>query len=562
MLGVELDTLYRYARRGEIRGMKIGKLWRFADSDLQEFLQHKRYLGRRDGSEGAIRTLTEMLSGAAGSPNPGSIAFAGQRIGYAEVETLAERLALRLVDSGIEPGDRVLVLLPNSPEFVVACFGVWRCRAVLVPDFVAIRPPNLRHVLEDARPKALIVDRSVAPLLEEMPDALASVEVIFLKEETFALSGLAVRVESLTTALESDSRSESELPAPPCGDDVASISYTSGSTGMPKGVIHTHDSWLAGAEFTRDYAGITATDKMVVSLPLHHGLAYRQLLGYTLANASLIIAGDIYQALKALREERPTALVLVPAACNLVIDHFATVLREADAYLRYVEIGSAAMPPERLKRLRELLPTTPILLPYGLTEARVGFLKEGAEGLLNRLTAVSPGLNLRVSNTNGEVVAPGEIGEIVLQGRGLMKGYWGRSAAEHDHIRSVGFRTGDMGRLDPSGEVELLGRMDDVLKVGGRKVNPGEIEMALNRHPGVTESAVIGVPDPTGIFELQLHAFVVLKGSAKPSPSDLLQHCREYVESYKLPAQIHFRASLPKSPVGKILRQQLRVSEN
>lgn len=563
MLGVELDTLYRYARRGEIRGIKIGKLWRFSDADLQEFLQNRRFLSRRsEGHDTQINTLSDMLRSAARSASPGSIIFAGHRITYAEVETQSDRLARRLVANGIKPGDRVLVLLPNSSEFVVACYAVWRCRAVLIPDFVAIRPPNLRHILEDARPKALVVDRSVAPLLEEMPDALGSVEVAFLKEGTFALSGLNdIRVESLT-ALEHDEHVDAELHGDPRPDDIASITYTSGSTGMPKGVIHTHDSWLAGAEFTRDYAGLTAADKMVVSLPLHHGLAFRQLLAYTLANATLIIAGDIYQALKSLRDDRPTALVQVPAACNLVLDHFAPVLREADSFLRYVEIGSAAMPPERLRRLRELLPTTPVFLPYGLTEARVGFLKEGEGGQLNRLTAISPGLSIRVIDADGNSVAPGDIGEIVLQGRGLMHGYWGRSTDEHTRIREFGFRTGDQGRLTRENEVELLGRMDDVLKVGGRKVNPQEVEMALNRHPAVTESAVIGLLDPSGIFELRLHAFVVPKGAAKPTESDLLAHCRQFVEPYKIPAQIHFRASLPKSPVGKLLRQQLRVSES
>jgi long-chain acyl-CoA synthetase len=154
-------------------------------------------------------------------------------------------------------------------------------------------------------------------------------------------------------------------------------------------------------------------------------------------------------------------------------------------------------------------------------------------------------------------VAEGETGEILLQGKGLMKGYWGRSVAEEESLRHEGFRTGDMGRLQ-KGSVELLGRLDDMMKVGGRKVNPQEVEMALNRHPSVAQSAVIGLSDPRGIFENELHAFVVVKDpGAGLSESEVLDHCRNVLEAYKVPKHVHFRASLPMSAVGKVLKKAL-----
>jgi long-chain acyl-CoA synthetase len=192
----------------------------------------------------------------------------------------------------------------------------------------------------------------------------------------------------------------------------------------------------------------------------------------------------------------------------------------------------------------------------------VGYLAPVAHGRRKRIVAVSPGLEVRLVDSVGQPVAPGEMGEIVLRGRGLMKGYWGRPVTEHETLTREGFATGDMGRLDGRGHIELLGRRDEMLKVGGRKVSPMEVEAALDQHSAVAESAVIGRADPQAIFENQLHAFVVLRDASQPvTTADLLDHCRLYLEPYKLPARIHVLASLPKSPVGKVLRRALASAD-
>ncbi len=559
LLGVELDTLYRYARQGRISGLKIGKFWRFTESDIEAFVRGHR--SRADGAQSPYRLMPDLLrqAGQKAGAGGGVDSVHGKR-SYAEIDRLSDRLARALIDKGIEPGERVLVALPNSAEFVIACFAVWKARAVLVPESTAIRAGNLLHVLNDSRASAFILHRSMAERLEGTAVAFDSLKAVFVKDRTFALTGVnRAEVESLDAVLESDSPFDPPDWTSARPDDVVSITYTSGSTGTPKGVLHTHESWLVSAEFTRDHAGVTASDTIVIPLPLYHGLAFRQILAYIMANATIILAADIYQALRWLKERRATALVLVPAASHIVMDHFASVLREIGGDLRYVEIGSAAMPPDRLKRLRELLPATTMLLPYGLTEARVGFLKVGEDGLLNQIAAVAHGLELQIVDSQGQPVKHGESGEIRLKGRGLMKGYWGQSDHEHARIAAEGFRTGDMGRINRNGQPELLGRLDDVLKVGGRKVIPQEVEMVLNRQPDVAESAVVGLPDPAGIFEHTLHAFVVLKRAFEPAVEKrILAHCREHLEPHKVPAHVHFRKSLPKSAVGKILRHEIQ----
>jgi acyl-coenzyme A synthetase/AMP-(fatty) acid ligase len=160
-------------------------------------------------------------------------------------------------------------------------------------------------------------------------------------------------------------------------------------------------------------------------------------------------------------------------------------------------------------------------------------------------------------DSQGQPVAREQTGEIVLKGQGLMKGYFGEPEAAQERLRSQGFRTRDMGRVDASGEIALLGRLDDILKIAGHKINPLEVEATLNHHPAVAESAVLGLPDPRGILELELHAFVVLRKSTAPTSSELLAHCRQYLEPYKVPNGIHFCTSFPKSSLGKIQRQLL-----
>jgi long-chain acyl-CoA synthetase len=555
MLALEVDTLYRYARAGRLRGLKIGKLWRFREADVEEFLQGQRYRGAPADERPVL--LPDLLHHAAQQPIEHGVVSGAERLTYAEIDLLSDRLARALIRAGVMPGDRVITVLSNSLNFITAAFGVWKTRGIFVPEYTGISPVTLKRILADAKPTALILDRTMGERIEEVSEALDGVKTIFVKDRTFELTGLdAIAVESLDAILEAEEERDISLPARGSPDDIVSITYTSGSTGVPKGAMHSHESWLAAADFTRDFLGLSQYDAVVIPLPLHHGLAFRHMLAYMLANATIVIAADIYQALKALRERRPTALLLVPAACHIALDHFASVLREATSHLRYVEIGSAATNPERLRQLRDLLPRTAIHVPYGLTEARVAYLKAGRDGRCNRIGCTSPGLSVEVVHQDGSRVAPGETGEILIRGRGLMAGYWAEGRPGNPLLEQ-GFRTGDMGRLDHDGEIELLGRLDEVLKVGGRKVDPAEVELVLNRHPAVQEAAVVGEPDPSHILENELHAFVVPRQDATLRPADLVAHCRRQLESYKIPVQIHIRTSLPKSPIGKLLRSAI-----
>jgi long-chain acyl-CoA synthetase len=477
-----------------------------------------------------------------------------ERLSYAEIDRQSDRLAQRLIVRSVAAGDRVIVGLPNSAAFIISCFAIWKVRAVVVALDPAIRSTNLQGILERTQPTVLIATSSFADRVFEMPDVLESFRAFFLKDAAVAASGGGkIPVESLQEAIAANTQNVS-FPTGAKTDDLASITFTSGSTGIPKGVMHTHESTLACASFTLKFLELTPDGVMAIPLPLHHILAFRRYLTAFLAKCTTFIASDIFVALGLFPELKPTGLVMVPAACNMLIDSFAPFFREHGGQLRYLEIGSEPMSPERLRALQDILPKTKIHLTYGLTEGRVGYLKAGPNGVFNRIPSLNDGLEVGVVDTQDRQVAAGETGEILLRGSGLLKGYWGDSQEAIDKIKNNGFHTGDMGFVEANGDVQLMGRIDDILKIGGHKINPREVEAVLMRHPNIAEAVLVGLADPKKIMEAKLHALIILRNEPVPAPEELIAHCRKHLEPYKVPATYQVRTAFPKTPLGKIQR--------
>jgi long-chain acyl-CoA synthetase len=504
-------------------------------------------------NHGAVLLQDALRHAAAKCGNEFKFFSGSERLSFAEIDAASDRLARWLVERQVLPGDRVILGLPNGSAFVIACFAIWKARAVVVALDPAIRSSNLQHILEKTEPSALIFANSFAERVREMPTVLPFLRVFFLDDPPAGPSQGPIPIESLAQAI-ANPDTRPELPTGANADDVSSITFTSGSTGVPKGVMHTHASTLACASFTLDFLRLSSSDVMVVPLPLHHILAFRRFLTAFLAQCSVLIAPDIFLALAHFPKLHPTGLVMVPAACNMLIDNFAGFFRQNGGALRYLEIGSEPMSPERLAAMQDILPNTRILLTYGLTEGRVGYLKPAPNGVYNRVPSSNDGLDVHVIDSQGRSVAAGETGEILLRGSGLLKGYWGDSQEALDRIKNDGFRTGDMGLLEANGDVQLMGRIDDILKVGGHKINPREVEAVLQRHPAIAEAVLVGLADPKKIMEAKLHALIVLRGESVPSDDELRAHCRKHLEPYKVPATFHVRKSFPKTLVGKIQR--------
>ena len=484
------------------------------------------------------------------------VVSATERFSYADIELYSDRLAGRLMAHGIRPADRAVIGLPNSADFIIACFAVWKVRAVVVALDPCIVAANLRGILEKIEPAALIAERGFAEKVLETPSSLRLLRVFFLTNAGgSALATGRIAVESMQAAIASEAE-PATLPAGAHLDDLATITFTSGSTNVPKGVMHTHESILACASFTQSYLKLSPDDVVMLPLPLHHVLAFRRFLTCFLSQCELVLAPNIF-IMKQFSETRPTGMVLVPSACNILIDSFAAFLNKAAECLRYVEIGSEPMSAERLQALQLILPNTRIHLTYGLTEGRVGYLTAGPNGVFDRLDRSNHGLEIKVVDAGGRRVDQGETGEILISGSGLFQGYWGDSIAARAALKQHGFRTGDLGMMDGSGKIRLIGRLDDIVKVGGHKIHPREIEAVLQRHPSVAEAVVVGHRVPEATMESVLQAFVVCRKGFAVSDSELLAHCKEHLELYKIPATVCFREWFPKTPLGKIQRNRV-----
>jgi len=507
------------------------------------------------GAGGPKEAIPQLLTDAlqATATECGSrvaVISATKRFSYAEIELYSNRLAARLMANGIRPGDRVIIGLPNSLEFIVACFAIWKTRAVVVAIDSCTRAANLPVLLDRVEPAALIAERKFAETLLETT-AAKSLRAFFLNDHTGCrVAPGHIIVESLQAAMR-DGRPVT-IPARGKPDDLATITLTSGSTNVPKGVMHTHESILACASFTQSYLKLSQDDVVMLPIPLHHVLAFRRFLTCFLARCTLVLAPDIF-IMKSFSETHPTGLVLVPSACNFLADNFGTFLRKEGSCLRYLEIGGEPISSERLQTLQAILSDTQIHLTYGLTEGRVGYLKSGPNGVFDRLDRWNHGLEISVVDGEGRRLKAGKEGEILISGSGLFKGYWRDAAATQAALSEDGFRTGDVGVTDASGTIQLMGRIDDMIKVAGHKVHPREIEVVLQRHPSVQEVVVAQCRDQSGM-KSAIRAHVVLRKDIAVSDAELLAHCREHLELYKVPASICFRDSFPKTALGKIQR--------
>lgn len=529
--------------------------------DLRHSFSSKNATSLLEGCSSADcpRLLPDVLrSGASECGSKIRVVSSADHLSYAEIDLRSDRLASRLIAHNIRPGDRVIIGLPNSGDFITACFAVWKAGAVVVALDHYIRAANLKHILERIEPAALIAANDFAEKIWDMPEVLRFFRIFLLKDpHNFQVADQQVAVESLHCAMMAQG-APAILPATQ-PDDLATITFTSGSTNLPKGVMHTHESILACASFTLSYLQLSTNDVVMLPLPLHHVLAFRRFLTCFLAQCTLVLAPDIF-IMKQFAETRPTGCVLVPSACNILIDNYASFFRQEGECLRYVEIGSEPMAAERVHALQSILPTTRIHFTYGLTEGRVGYLNAGPDETFDLLDCSNDGLEIAVVDNKGAPVSQGQIGEILISGSGLFKGYWGDSTARQKKLKDCGFRTGDMGMLDENNQVRLMGRIDDLVKIGGHKINPREIEAVLQRHPSVAEVVVVGRADSANNLGVALHAFVVRKQGFISTDAELAAHCREHLELYKVPATINFRESFPKTPLGKIQRHLVAQS--
>jgi amino acid adenylation domain-containing protein len=496
-------------------------------------------------------------------PNKTALICGGHRLTYAELDAQANQLAQALVATGLQAGDRVAVYLDNSAEAVVSVFAILKAGGVFLMVNPTVKADKLAFLLNNSRAVALIAPgRKLAGLGDSWNQTPHLRDVIAVGTPAPEVLGGVKRFAFWNDVL-------TQHPAQPprkrrIDIDLAALIYTSGSTGNPKGVMLTHLNIVSAATSITTYLESSSDDIVINVLPLAFDYGLYQLLMSFKVGATLVLERSFtypHAVLETLVREKVTGLPLVPTVSAILLQ--MDLSKYDFSNLRYITNTAAALPTEHIRKLRELIPHAKLFSMYGLTECkRVSYLPP--DQLDIRPTSVGRGMpneEVYIIDDEGNRVGPGVIGQLVVRGANVMKGYWELPEETAQRLKpgplpgEFVLYTGDLFRGDDEGFLYFVGRKDDIIKSRGEKVSPKEIENVLFSHPAVLEAAVVGVPDL--VLGQKIKAVVTLKAGASATGNELLRHCAQHLEDFMIPQIVEFRDALPKTTTGKIDKKDL-----
>jgi long-chain acyl-CoA synthetase len=458
------------------------------------------------------------------------------------------RIAALLKAKGVEPGDRVGLMLPNVPYFPAIYYGILRAGGVVVPMNVLLKGREVTFYLQDPGAKVAFAWYGFAEAAEEGA-AQAGSELILVKPGEF---------EQLVVAHEPDpdvaDRSES---------DTAVILYTSGTTGKPKGAELTHANLLRNCGVVAGFAEFGEGEVLLGALPLFHSFGQTCTMNGAVssgATVTMLPRFDPEKALQIIQRDQVTVFQGVPTMYNALLHAEAADSTDASC-LRLCMSGGAAIPVELIRAFEDKFGCA-ILEGYGLSETSpvASFNQPDRPRKPGSIGTPIEGVEMQVWDDNGKEVPQGEVGEIVIRGHNVMKGYWDRPEATGEAIDADGwFKSGDMAKVDEDGYFFIVDRKKDLIIRGGYNVYPREIEEVLYEHPAIQEAAVVAVPDEA--LGEEVGAAVVLCKDASLTADELKAWVKEQVAAYKYPRKIWFLDELPKGPTGKILKREIEVPE-
>jgi long-chain acyl-CoA synthetase len=485
-----------------------------------------------------------MVDSAVRTPAGAAVRLGGATLTYAELDERSARLATLLRERGLQPGDRVGVMLPNVLEFPVAYYGVLRAGGVVVPMNVLLKRREIAFYLEDSGSQLLLAWHGFA---EEARNgaADAGAELIEVEPESFAAS-LADH-EPAAGLAETDE------------EDTAVILYTSGTTGKPKGAELTHFNLSRNADIaSRTTCVISEGDIVLGTLPLFHSFGQTVSMNASLRVGATLTLGprfDPEEALATMARDRVTHFYGVPTMYGALLHHPGRERFDTSA-LRTCITGGASMPVEILRGFEEAFGCV-VLEGYGLSETSP-VASSSHPGMKRKPGSIGTPLEeveMKVVDEDDNEVPQGEVGEIVIRGHNIMKGYWQRPEATAEAMRGGWFHSGDMARVDEDGYFFIVDRKKDLIIRGGYNVYPREVEEVLYEHPKIREAAVLGVPhDQLGE---EVGAAVVLHDGEQLEPEEVSAYVKERIAAYKYPRAVWFLDDLPKGPTGKILKREI-----
>lgn len=504
-------------------------------------------------------------------PDKTALVCDSHRLTYRELNNLADRLAVALIDMGIRRGDRVVIFLENSVESVISLFGVLKAGAVFVMLNPGMKAGKLNFILKDSGARAVITHAVKERLFKEAAaDAYDLEHLIWCgKDPHIERIGPNIKTsDSWDSIFEIMVTSPERLPRI-IDIDLATIIYTSGSTGEPKGVVSAHYNIVAAAKSITTYLKNREDDIVLNTLPLSFDYGLYQAFMAPLFCGTLVLDKSFVFPIKTIEllvRERVTAFPIVPTMAA-ILSQLETLPKYDLSSLRYITNTAAALHVSSIRKLQSQFPDAAIFSMYGLTECkRVSYLPP--EELDRRPSSVGiaiPNEEVFILDEDGDEVAPGETGELVVRGSNVMQGYWNRPEETAKTFRPGRYRgdvllyTGDLFKKDAEGFLYFVSRKDDMIKTKGERVSPKEIENALCSISGVVETAVLGVPDE--ILGQAIKVFIVTKEEITLTADEVKKFCSKNLEPFMVPKYVDFRESLPKSPSGKIDKKALKAEE-
>ena len=529
-------------------------------------------------------TLVDLLrSGAAERPQHPALLFKGARMTFQELDRRTDSLAAALVALGVKKGDRVALLMPNSPQAVIGQIGAWKAGAVAAPINPLYTDHELEHAFQETGAEIAIaltpfydkvkalqgrtpLRQVIATNIKEHLPGLLRVLFTILKEKK---EGHRITLKAgdlwLPALIEKHAGAAAARGAV-SPEDPALLLFSGGTTGLPKAVLSSHQSLvMAGMQLRAWFAPLLTEwdDTIAMTFPVFHVAGNAGVLATGIVGRhplSLIPnPRDLKDLIATIRRDRPAFFPSVPTLLNALLAHPLVQQRKVDfSPVKLTLAGSSPLLSETKRRFEELTGGR-VVNVYSLTEATMACLATPALGVYKAgaIGVPLPDVEVRIVDAEtGRTDLPiGELGEIVMRAPQLMEGYWNRPEATEEMLRDGWLYTGDLGIMDADGYVSLVDRKKDVIKPSGFQVWPTEVEETIATLPAVAEVSVAGVPDPYQSEAVK--AWVVLRPGAALTADEVRAHCRATLAAYKIPKHVAFRASLPKSSVGKVLRREL-----
>ncbi|MBO9129273.1 o-succinylbenzoate--CoA ligase [Bacillus sp. 165] len=471
--------------------------------------------------------------------------YKDKKINYAELQKNVDKYAVYLKQLGVRKGDCVALSCQNSPEFVYSYFGVTQAGATVIPMNLMLTLKEIEYIFSDAKVKTWIIHRNIFEKInipEEKVIAALDLETLIVVDEEFTDS-IASNKQALEVQMYED--------------DVCTILYTSGTTGKPKGVMLTHKNLLSNADSLIELFHVNQEDKFLCVLPFFHTFGFTvTILAPLLAGATLVISETFNpkEVINNLNEEKITIFSGVPSMYVLLCKHIQKHKLKFP-HIRHGVSAGASLP---MEIGRAFLDIFPIAEGYGLTET-APTVTVNCSNDVNKLGSVGlpiPGVEVKIVDDRGKALPTGIVGELVVKGPNVMKGYLNQPEATEEALVNGWLYTGDLARVDKDGFIYIVDRKKDLIITSGLNVYPREVEEVIYEHPDVFECAVVGVDE--GTRGEVVKAFIVPKEEKTITKEDMLGFLKDKLASYKVPRIIEFTDSLPKNATGKILKRKIK----